>query len=101
MGNFIKKGLSLAIIVFPLLVCAQQWKQKEDPDLPIIPVGLDAYRMWNQWPIQRIGVRTYMRSTYDREGGNQSADASHFLFANEENQNISIDVKGKGVFYFF
>jgi hypothetical protein len=57
--------------------------------------------MWNQWPTQRIGVRAYMRSTYDRTGGNESADASHFLFANEENHNVTLDVKGKGVFYFF
>src|ERR1035441_1034921 len=45
-----------------------------------IPVGLDAYRMWDRWPYQRIGVRAYMRSTYDRAGGNERADASHFLF---------------------
>ena len=31
-----------------------------------IPVGLDAYRLWERWPYQRIGVRAYMRSTYDR-----------------------------------
>ncbi len=69
--------------------------------LPVIPVGLDAYRIWDQWSQQRIGARAYMRSTYDREGGNQSADASHYLFANQEDYNVSLDVKGKGVFYFF
>ena len=57
--------------------------------------------MWHQLHIQRIGARAYMRSTYDREGGNQSADASHYLFANEEDYNVSLDVRGKGVFYFF
>ena len=46
----------------------------------MIPVGLDCYRMWDQWPSQRIGARAYMRSTYDRRGGNEGADASHFLF---------------------
>ena len=46
-------------------VCAQQQRP--------IPVGLDAYRQWDQWPAQRIGMRTYMRSTYDRSGGNQGA----------------------------
>ena len=35
-------------------------------DPPVIPVGLDAYRMWERWPYQRIGARAYMRSTYDR-----------------------------------
>ena len=47
---------------------------------PVIPVGLDAYRMWERWPYQRIGARAYMRSTYDRRGGNEGADASHFLY---------------------
>ena len=28
---------------------------------PVIPVGLDAYRMWDRWHYQRIGVRTPMR----------------------------------------
>ncbi len=36
-----------------------------------IPIGLDAYRQWHLWPMQRIGVRAYMRSTYDRTGGNR------------------------------
>ena len=47
---------------------------------PTIPVGLDAYRQWDRWPYQRIGARAYMRSTYDRRGGNEGADASHFLY---------------------
>lgn len=46
-----------------------------------IPVGLDTYAQWDRWPQQRIGVRAYMRSTYDRDGGNRTADASHFLYA--------------------
>jgi len=69
--------------------------------LPVIPVGFDAYRMWDKWPQQRIGVRAYMRSTYDRDGGNRTADASHYLFGNPGEQNVSLDVKGKGVLYFF
>lgn len=86
-----------------LQVNAQSSKRSDSksPDTPpTIPVGLDAYRMWDQWPSQRIGARAYMRSTYDREGANQSVDASHFLFANEEDFNVSLDVKGKGVLYF-
>jgi hypothetical protein len=41
-----------------------------DLEPPTIPVGLDAYRQWERWPYQRIGARAYMRSTYDRTGGN-------------------------------
>ena len=47
---------------------------------PVIPIGLDAYGQWECWPYQRIGARTYMRSTYDRRGDNEGADASHFLY---------------------
>lgn len=67
---------------------------------PIIPVGLDAYRMWDRWPYQRIGARAYMRSTYDRRGGNESADASHYLYQESNTFNVSLDVEGPGVLYF-
>jgi hypothetical protein len=43
---------------------------------PVIPTGLDAYRMWDRWAYQRIGVRAYMRSTYDRRGGNVMLDVA-------------------------
>lgn len=98
--NFIKIRF-LTIIVLSSQVNAQPSKPIINPDIPTIPVGLDAYRMWDKWPQQRIGERAYMRSTYDRSGGNEGADASHFLFVNEETYNVTLDVKGKGVFYFF
>ena len=60
------------LILVPLLAAAAE--------PPVIPTGLDAYRMWERWPYQRIGERAYMRSTYDRRGGNERADASHFLY---------------------
>src|SRR5688500_9081266 len=46
---------------------------------PVIAIGLDAYRQWARWPMQRIGVGAYMRSTYHRKGGNERADAAHYL----------------------
>jgi hypothetical protein len=67
---------------------------------PQIPVGLDAYRQWDRWPYQRIGARAYMRSTYDRAGGNETADASHFLYQLAEDFNVTLDVEGAGVLYF-
>ncbi|MGZ4962612.1 MAG: DUF2961 domain-containing protein [Limisphaerales bacterium] len=67
---------------------------------PTIPIGLDAYRQWQHWPLQRIGVRAYMRSTYDRSGGNEGADASHFLYQLDDNQNVTLDVAGSGILYF-
>jgi hypothetical protein len=67
---------------------------------PVVPVGLDAYRQWDRWPYQRIGVRAYMRSTYDRRGGNEGADASHFLYQLAEDRNVALDVQGPGILYF-
>jgi hypothetical protein len=67
---------------------------------PVIPVGLDAYRMWDRWAYQRIGVRAYMRSTYDRLGGNERADASHFLYQLADDYNVTLDVEGPGILYF-
>ena len=67
---------------------------------PLIPVGLDAYRMWDRWAYQRIGARAYMRSTYDRTGGNEGADASHFLYQLSDNFNVTLDLEGPGILYF-
>jgi Protein of unknown function (DUF2961) len=67
---------------------------------PVIPIGLDSYTMWDRWAYQRIGARAYMRSTYDRSGGNEGADASHFLYQLANDYNVSLDVEGPGVFYF-
>ena len=69
-------------------------------ELPIIPVGDDAYLMWDRLPYHRIGVRASMRSTYDRTGGNRDADASHFLYQQADDFNVALDVAGPGVLYF-
>jgi hypothetical protein len=67
---------------------------------PDIPVGLGAYRCWECWPYQRLGVRAYLRSTYDRTGHNRTADASHYLYQLAEDFNVTLDVEGSGVLYF-
>ncbi len=41
-----------------------------------------------------------MRSTYDRAGGNEGADASHFLYQTAEDFNVALDVAGPGILYF-
>ena len=41
-----------------------------------------------------------MRSTYDRFGGNEGADASHFLYQLADDDNVTLDVEGAGVLYF-
>ncbi|MCC6491835.1 MAG: DUF2961 domain-containing protein, partial [Pirellulales bacterium] len=68
--------------------------------LPVVPVGDDAYLQWERLPYHRIGVRAYMRSTYDRTGGNRDADASHFLYQQADDFNVTLDAAGPGVLYF-
>src|ERR1051325_1159647 len=86
-----------AIAISPLLGAVFSLAAAEPPE---IPVGLDAYRQWQRWPAQRIGARAYMRSTYDRRGGNEGADASHFLYQLADDRNVTLDVAGPGVLYF-
>ena len=72
--------------------------QSSEP--PVIPIGEDAYLRWDRLPYHRIGVRAYMRSTYDRQGNNRTADASHFLYQESDTFNVTLDVKGSGILYF-
>jgi Protein of unknown function (DUF2961) len=99
-----RKNFNLVLLFFSTMavmlpINSHGQVQKLQYNIPTIPVGLDAYRMWDQLPLQRIGVRAYMRSTYDRTGGGN--DASHFLFMNKEDDNITLAVKGRGILYFF
>ncbi len=41
-----------------------------------------------------------MRSTCDRSGGNERADASHFLYKEGDDVNVTLDVQAPGVLYF-
>lgn len=91
-------GLVLCFNLPPLVATSASASQGATP--PVIPVGLDAYRQWARWPYQRIGMRAYMRSTYDRRGGNEGADASHFLYQLAENRNVTLDVEGPGILVF-
>jgi hypothetical protein len=70
-----------------------------ESDNPTIPVGCDAFRMWDRWPSLRLATRASMRSTYDRAGGNEGADASHFLRVTS-NRAVPLDVEGTGVLSF-
>jgi hypothetical protein len=70
------------------------------PSVPTIPVGFDAYRMWSRLPSILLGARTVMRSTYDRSGGNEASDASHFLRRDSGDESVALDLQGPGVLYF-
>jgi hypothetical protein len=70
------------------------------PPLPSIPIGLEAYRQWDRLPTLRLATRTVMRSTFDRTGGNEGADASHFLREAADGTFVAVDVEGPGVLAF-
>jgi hypothetical protein len=67
---------------------------------PAIPIGLDAFTQWERWPYLRIGVRSYMRSTFDRTGGNHYADAAHFIRQIDDTHNVVLDELGPGILWF-
>ncbi|MBO0858672.1 MAG: DUF2961 domain-containing protein [Chloracidobacterium sp.] len=91
--RFAAYWLVISILAFPAGLSASG-------QTPVIPVGLDSYLMWERWAYQRIGARAYMRSTYDRAGGNEGADASHFLYQLADDYNVTLDVEGPGILYF-
>jgi hypothetical protein len=45
-------------------------------------------------------MRAYMRSTYDRRGGNEGGDASHFLYQLSDDFNVTLDLEGSGILVF-
>ena len=89
---------SLWLCLLSLCLGIRSLAQPSSPEP--IPIGLDAYRAWDQWPRQRIGMRAYMRSTYDRRGGNEGADASHFLYQLADDFNVTLDLEGPGILLF-
>jgi D-arabinan exo alpha-(1,3)/(1,5)-arabinofuranosidase (non-reducing end) len=88
-------GVLIGVVLTPGSLLAA-----DPPASAPIAIGLDAYRAWDQWPRQKIGMRAYMRSTYDRRGGNEGADASHFLYQLSDDFNVTLDVEGPGVLVF-
>jgi hypothetical protein len=92
--------ITYRVICISLLFWSARWCPAQQLAGKPIPVGLDAFRAWEEWPQQRVGMRAYMRSTYDRGGGNEGADASHFLYQLADDFNVALDVEGSGVLLF-
>lgn len=67
---------------------------------PVIPIGCDAFLQWAKWPTLRIGVRAYMRSTFDRTGGNHFADAAHYVRQTDDRHSVALDEEGPGILWF-
>ncbi|HKS38535.1 MAG TPA: DUF2961 domain-containing protein [Verrucomicrobiae bacterium] len=89
--------LSTAGLV-PHLVWAAELRETAEP--PVIPVGYDAFLQWEQWPMLRVGVRAYMRSTFDRTGGNHFADAAHYIRQVDDQHSVALDEQGPGILWF-
>eukprot|EP01043_Picozoa_sp_COSAG02_P081627 COSAG02_NODE_20040_length_851_cov_0.703457_2_plen_169_part_01 len=66
-----------------------------------VPVGWDAITHGLEtWPQQRLGVRAMVRSTFDRAGGNEAADSSHYLYINNSRA-VAMSLEGtRGCLYF-
>src|SRR5437899_11777674 len=67
---------------------------------PEIPIGYDAFLKGEEWPRLRIGVRAYMRSTFDRTGGNHFADAAHYIRQVDDQHSVALDEAGPGILWF-
>jgi len=72
----------------------------ETSEPPQIPIGYDAFLRWDQWPVLRIGVRAYLRSTFDRTGGNHFADAAHYIRQLDDQHSVALDESGPGILWF-
>lgn len=94
--------MKLILTIFLLFIASYVQSQKliQSDMPPEFPVGENAYIHWDKLPYQRIGVRAYMRGTYDRDGNNRGADASHFLYQVNDTFSVTLDIKGPGILYF-
>ncbi len=45
-------------------------------------------------------MRAYLRSTYDRKGGHEGPDASHFLYQLADDDNVVLELEGEGIITF-
>src|SRR5438270_395541 len=96
--------LEVYCFIFTSLIGASfavaQDDHRPSPRPPQIPIGPDAFTQWQRWPYLRIGVRCYMRSTFDRSGGNDNADAAHFIRQIDDTHNVALDEGGPGILWF-
>lgn len=93
-------GLLLIWFVVTAAIAAADEPVRPSARPPQIPFGADAITQWDHWPYLRIGVRGYMRSTFDRAGGNENADAAHFIRQVDDTHNVALDELGPGILWF-
>ena len=86
--------------IFSLVILLTSFSAADEP--PVIPVGLDAYRMWDHWADQRIGQRTYMREHL------RSCQRRKYVCRRQQlrfikspmAQSITLDLQGPGIVTF-
>lgn len=91
-------ALILIAFLFARLSTAEDLLPSQRP--PQIPFGVDAFTQWERWPYLRIGTRCFMRSTFDRRGGNEDADAAHYIRQVDDTHNVALDELGPGILWF-
>jgi hypothetical protein len=98
--SYMRRALLLMALWFIALTTPARGEVSPATQPPQIPFGLDAITQWERWPYLRIGVRCYMRSTFDRTGGNDNADAAHFIRQIDDMHNVVLDETGPGILWF-
>lgn len=91
---------SLLVVLLGLSPVLPGNASRDTSEPPVIPIGYDAFLRWEQWPVLRLGVRAYMKSTFDRTGGNHFADAAHYLRQLDDQHNVALDEAGPGILWF-
>ncbi len=94
-----KTRTSLTRLIASIVLLAALLPRLHADTPPVIPVGLDAYTMWDHWCDQRIGMRAYMVSTCDRTGGNSDPgnmlyDADYGGVTDSIGLGVPLDIRG-------
>jgi D-arabinan exo alpha-(1,3)/(1,5)-arabinofuranosidase (non-reducing end) len=100
MGSPHRSPVGLAILIIVVMLASARAETAPSTVPPPIPFDVDAITQWERWPYLRIGVRCYMRSTFDRTGGNNNADAAHFIRQIDDTHNVALDEAGPGILWF-
>jgi D-arabinan exo alpha-(1,3)/(1,5)-arabinofuranosidase (non-reducing end) len=98
-GRLFAVALLSATAFMPPRICAAG-ELRDTSEPPMIPIGYDAFLQWERWPMLRLGVRAYMRSTFDRTGGNHFADAAHYIRQLDDRHSVALDEQGPGILWF-
>lgn len=106
MRSFVNQRLALllkialaCLIVYPSSEIAYAAKKKE-AQAAAEPYGLDAMQQFERLPYLKLDTVAGGASSYDRDGGNDDGFGnSNFLYTDEHNDKVMLDLKGSGTIY--